>query len=83
MFLIFCEVNTISLDVTVDVTKDQIPMLADLPHIRIDRYVSDNRTILRLVIENMAQNLIGTYQCAARDEMSSAVGEEVTILGKY
>ena len=81
-FYVFCEVNRISSNLTIEWTRNQVPILPDLPHIRTDRYTSpDARTTLLLVIDYFGESHAGVYQCIAQDRNDSVAGKELNLTG--
>ena len=70
---LYCQVNSTSPTLTVTWTKDSVPVVLDVPHIRMRRSTSASSTILILIVDNFQSSDTGMYQCTAQEEGGSAV----------
>ena len=79
---LYCQVNSTSPTLTVTWTKDSVPVVLDVPHIRMRRSTSASSTILILIVDNFQSSDTGMYQCTAQEEQGSAVmGTSLMLIG--
>lgn len=81
MIWLYCEVIPITLNVRVTWSKDNIPLLQDVPHIRLRNYTSTYSTTLLLVVDKFQSSDGGTYQWTAQDIGITAIGDTLTLTG--
>ena len=63
-------------------TKDESPVIIDVPHLR-ERTSNDSTTTTSvLTVDNFQSTDTGTYQCSASDGMRTGNGANVTLNGK-
>ncbi len=79
---LYCEVNSISITLSVTWNKDGRQLVQDVPHIRLRTTSISSSTILLLVIDNVMSSDAGVYQCTARDGQYYVRGNIFTIAGK-
>ena len=79
MIQLYCSV--VSLNVTFTWSKDGVPVVIDVPHLR-ERTCEDGTTTTTstLTIDTFQSSDNGTYQCTT---MSGANGDSVTLIGMY
>lgn len=80
----YCRVNSTSPTLRVTWTKNGIPLIQDVPHIRLRNSVSGvGTTTLLLVVDLFQVSDNGVYQCTATDGGSVAMGDPLMLNGKY
>jgi hypothetical protein len=62
-------------------TKDDVPLVQDVPHIRIRRSQNGDVSTSLLVLDGFLSSDSGTYQCRAEDEMRRENGIALTLTG--
>ena len=77
--LLYCEVNYNASTVTWN--KDNIPLVQDVPHIRMRNSTSDTSITFLLVVDNFWASDNGTYQCTAQNGTTTANGTALTLTG--
>ncbi len=80
---LYCEVNSVDPTLTVKWMKDDIPLIQDIPHIRM-RAVSSSTFLL--IVDNFQASDSGTYRCEAHiggEESgdNNTVGSPLTLRG--
>lgn len=80
VFWLYCEVNSIASILIVTWNKDGVPMLQDVPHIRIRNYTSTYSTTFLLVVDNFQDSDTGIYQCSAQFMESIITGDALTLM---
>ena len=80
---LYCQVNSTSPTLTVTWNKDSVPMILDVPHIRIrnENDTSDGKFISVLIVDNFQTVDNGTYQCTAQEGVDAAMGTPLTLTG--
>ena len=78
---LYCEVNSRASTFTVTWNKDNVPLVQDVPHIRIRNSTSDTSTTFLLVVDNFQASDNGTYQCTAQNGTTTANGTALTLTG--
>lgn len=79
---LYCQVNSIALTLTVTWTKDGVPLVQDVPHIRMrsSSSAAASSTFL-LVVDTFRGSDSGVYQCTAEDRGDTAIGTALTLTG--
>ncbi len=82
MIWLYCRVELTSPSLTVRWNKDGIPLVQDVPHIRIRTITSANITTTILIVDNV-QKLFdsGIYLCITEDEGFIGAGRSVNLTG--
>ena len=65
---LYCLINSISPTLTVTWNKDGIPVVLDVPHVRVWSSTSATSSTFLLVVDNFQPSDDGTYQCTAMEE---------------
>ena len=66
--LLYCIINSFSPNLTLTWTKDGFPLVPNIPHVRIRKYMSPNHEMtLLLVVDSFQEYDHGRYQCIAED----------------
>ena len=78
---LYCKVNSIRSTLTVTWNKDGVPLVQDVPHIRIRNSTSVTSTTFILMVDNFQASDDGTYQCNAQDERVRASGTALILTG--
>ena len=79
---LYCEVNSTESTLTVAWNKDGVPLIQDVPHIRMRNSTSDTSITFLLVVDNFQASDNGTYQCTAQDGGATANGIALTLTGE-
>ena len=65
---LYCVINSFSPTLTMTWTKDGFPLVPNIPHVRIRKYLSHNQEMtLLLVVDTFQEYDHGSYQCIAED----------------
>lgn len=75
---LYCLANPKSPTLTVTWTKDNEPLIQDVPHIRLRS--SDNSTYI-LIVEDFQVFDSGAYQCIAQDGNITTPGSQASLIG--
>ncbi len=78
---LYCEVNSISSNLSVTWNKDGGQLVQDVPDIRLRTSNTSSSTTLLLVIDNVVSTDAGVYQCTANDGPDSVCGVNFTMTG--
>ncbi len=80
---LYCEVNSTSPSLGVTWNKDSVPLVQDVPHVRIRTTTSTTTTTSILIVDNFQDSLPdgGVYQCIAQDQGTTGNGTALTLTG--
>ncbi len=80
---LYCEVNSTSPSLRVTWNKDSVPLVQDVPHVRIRTTTSTTTTTSILIVDNFQDSLSdgGVYQCIAEDQGTTGNGTALTLTG--
>ena len=76
---LYCEVNSTDSALRVVWHKNGIPLVQDVPHIRMRSYRSANTSTFLLVVDNFQAFDAGTYTCEVDGEGGAMAGEHITM----
>ena len=78
---LYCQVNIKEPD-NVTWSKDGVPLVQDVPHIRMKRStIDDNLFTFFLVVDNVTSSDDGTYQCTAQEGQTVVQGSNLILTG--
>ena len=89
---LYCQVNSIAPTLRVTWTKNGLPLVQDVPHIRIrsSHFISSrsctsrgNSTTFTLVVDTFQGSDSGVYQCRVDDGSNTAIGISIQLRGMY
>ena len=80
---LYCEVTSTSPSLRVTWNKDSVPLVQDVPHVRIRTTTSTTTTTSILIVDNFQDSLSdgGVYQCIAEDQGTTGNGTALTLTG--
>ncbi len=78
---LYCRVNSTSPTLTVTWNKDSVPVVLDVPHIRIKNSISATSSTFVLVVDNFHPSDSGVYQCTAQEGGNTAAGTLLMLTG--
>ena len=80
---LYCEVNSIAPTLTVTWNMNSVPLVQDVPHIRMRSSTSISSSTFLLVVDNFQAPDNGIYQCIAQNEKITITGLPLTLAGKH
>lgn len=80
---LYCVVNSIDPNLIVTWSRNNVPLVQDVPLILIRKYVTTNSTILALVLVSINQLYNGVYQCTAQRQIFFDNGLSLTLTGMH
>ena len=82
--LLYCNVNSTSLNLIATWSKDGDPLFNDLPHIHIRSSRFNDFTTILLTVVDFQPSDGGSYQCSAEELVDTAIGTTANLIGtKY
>ena len=78
---LYCQVNITTPTVTVTWTKDSVPLVQDVPHIRMRSFPTHFYTTFLLVVDTFQNSDSGVYQCTVQDGAMTGMGTALTLMG--
>ena len=78
---LYCQVSIKTLTVTATWTKDSVPLVQDVPHIRMRSSQTDTDTTFLLVVDTFQSSDSGVYQCTVQDGAMTAMGTALMLTG--
>ena len=81
MVWLYCQVNSRTPTVTATWTKDSVPLVQDVPHIRMRSSQTDADTTYLLVVDIFQSSDSGVYQCTAQDGAMTGMGTALMLTG--
>ena len=78
---LYCQINSNAPSLGVVWSKDNIPLIQDVPHIRLRNSKDANSSTLILILDDVGVPDSGVYQCRAQNNGATAVGESLVLRG--
>ena len=77
---LYCQVNSKTPTVRATWAKDSVPLVQDVPHIRMRSSQTDTDTTFLLVVDTFQSSDSGVYQCTVQDGAMTAMGTAMLML---
>jgi hypothetical protein len=78
---LYCQVDSLGEGVAVTWTRNGVPLVQDVPHIRMRTSQSDAATTFLLVVDTFRGSDSGTYQCTVQEGVMTGTGTALTLTG--
>ena len=78
---LYCEVDSVSPSLRVTWNKDNVPLIQDVPHVRMRNSSTTSSSTFLLIVDNFQSPDGGTYQCSAEDGVMTGNGSTLILTG--